>query len=172
MNTASQTSTDLAELRIHICAGNCVNFVGAAEQLREEGLIPPGFEWPHADHLKSWEAGGLEYVLRRQRPEGHKGHRWSWHKLDSWRLLVRVGRRDSGWEFQRRLDLAAAELLRHLTPQSERAWALEVHRYWTAQQDAAFQAFKAKVPGLVPPKRGRKPKGSGSNGAPGGEVQP
>ena len=36
----------------------------------------------------------------------------------------------------------------------------QLNRFSAAQEDKAFQAFKERVPGLIPPKR--KPKGGGA----------
>lgn len=174
MSAAAHAPGALPEICIRVSVDAYAEFVGTAEQLCAEGLIPPGFEWPHADRDQQWEANGFEYRVCRTRPEGHKGHRWSWHGLDSWRLRVRVAGRDQKWALRRHLARKAAELraeLRLLTPEGDRAWREGQQRYWAARTDPAFEAFKEKVPGLVPPKRGRKPKSIAAPIAPSGEVQ-
>jgi hypothetical protein len=42
------------------------------------------------------------------------------------------------------------------SPAGQRAWDAHWRLYWQAHQDKAFQSFKALIPGLIPPKRGRK----------------
>ncbi|WP_157110121.1 hypothetical protein [Thauera chlorobenzoica] len=47
----------------------------------------------------------------------------------------------------------------------DKAGQVEWGRYFAAQQDACFAAFKASIPGVVPPRRGRPGKrGSHANG--------
>lgn len=147
------------ELRIEIEPDDCVQYAGTAAQLQAEGLIPEGFEWPRGATHKQWDANGFEYWLRREKPKGHKGPMRSWLEVDNWFLRVREKSHDYRWRARRQLD-RRAEALRaeyyRLTAAGAREWNAALRRYWTTQEDAAFQAFKAKVPGLIPPKRGRK----------------
>jgi hypothetical protein len=149
------------ELRIEIWPDEWADYIGAAAHLQAEGLIPEGFEWPRAADHERWEAGGFTYWLRRVRPEGHKGPMRSWLALDHWCLRVWVAGRDYAWytgqQLARKAAALKAEFHRH-TPQGRREWDALCKRYWAACSDRHFQSFKALVPGLVPPKRGRKPR--------------
>lgn len=148
------------DLRIRIWP-DCVCYVGTARQLQAEGLIPQGFEWPHAAADKKWEANGFDYWVCRERPLGHKGAKSSWLELDNWCLRVRVHGRDhhciTRRMLERKADELRAEIHRH-TAAGSREWSAMWERYWQAREDKRFQAFKLLVPGLVPPRRGRKPK--------------
>jgi hypothetical protein len=159
---ATTNPTDTApELRIEIWPDDWAQYTGTAAQLQAEGLIPDGFEWPQAAADKRWEANGFDYWLRRTRPDGHKGPMRSWLEVDNWFLRVSVTGRDYHWRTRRGLERKAealrAEYHRH-TAAGAREWEAAWHRYWQTVKDKRFQAFKALVPGLVAPKRGRKPK--------------
>lgn len=149
------------ELRIDIWPDEFARYIGTAAQLQAEGLIPTGFDWPLAAASKQWEASGFEYWLRRTRPEGHKGARQTWLKLDNWLVDVRVIGRDHAWLVRRRLERKAealrAECRRH-TAAGQHEWEAAWMRYWHAKEDKGFQAFKAQVPGLIPTRGGRKPR--------------
>ncbi|MFY9476358.1 MAG: hypothetical protein WAQ08_01610 [Aquabacterium sp.] len=159
--TCSIHSTAERELIIDIRQDEWAHFVGTAAQLVSEGLIPESFEWPPADVSKCWEANGFDYWLRRNRPEGHKGPKRSWLELDNWFISVKVTGRDYTWRTRRALERKTEELraeyYRH-TAEGSQEWSASWNRYWQARQDKAFQAFKTRIPGLVPPKRGRKAK--------------
>jgi hypothetical protein len=174
MNRNDKPAPDIAspvapELRIEIWLDDWVQYIGTAAQIEAEGLIPAGFEWPRAAAHKQWESGGFCFWLRRIRPENHKGPMRSWYGLDNWLLRVGVTGRDYQWGVRRKLERQAealrAEYHRH-SAEGQREWLSAWHRYRQAVDDDRFQAFKALVPGLVPPKRGRKPKTeTTSNGA-------
>lgn len=156
------------ELRIEIYLDDWARFEGTAAQLIAEGLIPKGFEWPLAATDKEWEANGLKYRVRRTRPEGHKGPMRSWLELDNWFVRISVVGRDYHWHTRRRLERKAQALaaeVYHHTPAGSREWSAKWNRYMEANRDKAFQAFKTLIPGLVPPKRGRKPKSEATQGA-------
>lgn len=149
------------ELRIAFCRDWWADFEGTAAQLTGEGLLPKGAELPAGTESLRWSAAGMRYWLRRTRPTDHKGPMRTWLGLDHWCIRVTVERRDHYWIDRRRLERQEAELkaARHaLTFEGMR----EHDRRWkaicAARSDAKFQAFKARVPGLIPPKRGRKPK--------------
>lgn len=149
------------ELRITIWRDECAKLEGSAAQLIDEGLIPDGFEWPRAAADKRWEANGFTYWLRRERPEGHKGPMRSWLELDNWFVRVTVKGHDYQWRQRRELERRAQELKEDaykLTLAGHLKQEAEWNRYWATQKDKAYQAFRATVPALNPPKRGRKPK--------------
>lgn len=149
------------ELLIEIWCDKWAHFEGTAAQLIAEGLIPDGFEWPQAAASKRWESNGFKYWVNRTRPKNHKGPMRSWLELDNWFIRIYVAGRDHRWCTQRRLERMAealrAEVYRH-TPAGLREWSATLDRYRSARRDEAFQSFKALIPGLVPPKRGRKAK--------------
>jgi hypothetical protein len=157
--TAQSASTP--ELHIEIWPDEWAQYTGTAAELEAEGLIPDGLEWPRAAAETRWEANGFSYWLRRVRPEGHKGPMRSWLEGDCWRVRVRVTGRDYHWCVRRGLERKAEELRaeyhRH-TDAGARESSAAFNRFWQTRRDERFQAFKALVPGLVPPKRGRKPK--------------
>ena len=138
-----------------------VQYEGTRAQLEDEGLIPDRFEWPRAAGDVRWEANGFDYWLRRTRPDGHKGPMSSWWELDNWSVRVRVIGRDHAWlarrNLERRADALRAEFHRQ-TVAGQRERDANWKRYWATVDDKAFQEFKARIPGLIPPKRGRKPK--------------
>jgi hypothetical protein len=163
------------ELNIQIWLDEWARFTGTAAQLQAEGLIPDGFEWPRAAADTRWEANGFTYWLRRVRPGGHKGPMRSWLQADSWSVTMRVTSRDYHWGVRRALERKAEELraeyYRHTTA-GAREWSAAFDRYWQTRQDNRFQVFKALVPGLVPAKRGRKPKAeTAASGPARGEAQ-
>lgn len=129
---------------------------GTKTMLESEGIIPEGFEWPEGYNNVRWKDDQFEYWLRRQRPEGAKGSRKQFADVDWFQLR---------WDlidtnpFSRELARKAKELkdLIYRNSQegfaeSEARWA----RYWKAQDDKQFQAFKAKIPCLATTGRGRK----------------
>lgn len=158
----SQASAAERELRIEIVQDQWAQFEGTAAQLQAEGLIPDGLKWPRANSDEYWEANGFKYWLRRTRPEGHKGPPSSWWVLDNWFIRVTVVGRDYAWgrwqQLQRRAEQVRADYRRY-TDEGAREWNEGWERRNRAANDEAFQAFKARVPGLIPPKRGRKAKG-------------
>jgi hypothetical protein len=147
------------ELRIELWRDEFVAFEGSAAQLQAEGVIPGGFEWPRAATMARWEESGFSYWLFRVRPKGHKGPPSSWWPLDNWCIRICVVGRDNQWHISRRLarktEELRAEFHRH-TAAGHAEWHERYRRHAAAQADRHFQAFKALVPGLVPPKRGRK----------------
>lgn len=151
------------ELRITIWRDEWAQFEGTAAQLIDEGLIPNGFEWPRAAADKRWEANGYTYWLCRKRPEGHKGPMRSWLGLDHWFVRVGIKGRDYLWRQRRELERRADELKEdayRLTAAGQAKCNADWRRYWSANEDEAYQAFRAKVPALNPPKKGRRPKAS------------
>ena len=162
------TLQDERELLIDIWRDHWAGYEGTAAQLEAEGLIPEGFEWPQAAADMQWEANGYAYWLRRTRPDGHKGPMRSWLQLDNWFVRIRVAGRDGHWSGRRALERRAEELKADYYRQTAagwREWQANWTRYSAAQNDEKFRAFKALIPGLVPPKRGRSRKPKDAAGA-------
>lgn len=134
-------------------------FEGTRAQIESEGAIPAETEWPEGTQWKRWEAGRFRWHLRRIRPDGLKGPKRLWTSGDWWSLRCELLNGPDTMTL-RILDMRR-ELADELYWQSAAGRlrrAVNWRRYWTACEDEAFQAFKAKIPGLVPPKRSRKPK--------------
>lgn len=136
-------------------------FLGSRAQLEAEGAIPAGTPWPDGIAGHRWQDGALSFWLRRTRPPGFKGPRKLWLQGDQWALRCSF---NSGLSY---LELVAqrkqrelAALQARLTPSGQCAHNALLRRYWQASDDAAFRHFKSLVPGLLPPKRGRKPSSS------------
>jgi hypothetical protein len=135
-------------------------YKGTRAQLEAEGVVPAGSEWPNGRQSLYWQAGGLSFCLRRARLEGRKcpskvGVYGDWWSL---RCDMRSGPDTKALiilEKQREL----AETIRVFSPAGQQEIKAEFDRYLATTKDQAFQAFKAKIPGLVRAKRGRKPKG-------------
>jgi hypothetical protein len=153
-----QTAQDL---RIGIFQDEFVDYEGPAAALVAEGLIPEDFTWPRAAASRIWNANGFRYWLQRRRPQGHKGPMRSWLELDNWSLRVKPEGL-SYWQTNllqlKRQEREIQQRRWFLYGEGKVEWERRFDRFLAAERDKRFQAFKALVPGLVPPKRGRKPK--------------
>jgi len=160
------------ELQITIWPDESTKFEGSAAQLVAEGIIAKGFKWPRAAALERWEANGFDYWLSRARPQGWKGSMKTWLEVDNWVVHIRVAGRDYFERNRLKLVRKSAELqaelraeCRRRPPAGLREWETKWSHYFDARDDKAFQAFKALIPGLIPPKRGRKAKTTTSGAA-------
>lgn len=136
-------------------------FEGTRAQLEAEGVIPPATHWPADARWVEWIAGPLKFHLRRTRPPGLKGPMRLWVNGDWWCLHCdQVNAPD---HLQQRVIDARRKLQEEAyraSPAGQRAWSEEYRRRREADRDRAFQAFKASVPGLIPPRRGRRAGGA------------
>lgn len=136
-------------------------FEGTRAQLEAEGVNPPATKWPAGVQWVTWIAGPLKFHLRRTRPPGLKGPMRLWVNGDWWSLHCdRVNGPD---HLQQRVIDARRALERETyrqSPAGQRAWDEQWRRRCEADRDRAFQAFKALVPGLIPPRRGRRAGGA------------
>lgn len=133
---------------------NFWEYEGTRAQLEAEGVIPSDTKWPEGSREVCWKDGRFRWGLRRTRPEGLKGPMKLWVSGDWWALRCDLlNPPDHGQlrilDKKRELD---AEIRRW-----SRAGKVECDAYGRSLRDKAFQSFKAKIPGLIPPKRGRKP---------------
>jgi hypothetical protein len=136
-----------------------MEYQGTRAQLEAEGVIPEGTVWPDGDRSSKWQAGPFDYDLRRKRPDGMKGPKKLWVEGDWWVLR---------WEptylppyAEREIKIKTKELadaIYRRSPKGEAEFNARWNRYWEAKQDQKFQAFIALIPGLVRPKRGRRPR--------------
>ncbi|MDO8787780.1 MAG: hypothetical protein Q7J42_06890 [Sulfuritalea sp.] len=135
-------------------------FDGTRAQLEAEGILPKDFEWPiDHDATPRWQVGPFDFWLHRERPPGAKGPRKQFSDCDWFSL---------GWGLTDHLSLAEEGIARKAqelkdaiyrnSAEGQAKWSAQYERYRVACQDKEFQAFKATIPGLVAPKRGRRPK--------------
>ena len=150
------TSELVVEIRADI---DYSKYYGTRVQLEEEGVIPKGTEWPSGYDDCRWQSGKFNFRLRRERPPGAKGPRRHFAAVD-WFSVKWEPTNPSSYA-QREIALKTQELkdaLYRRTPKGEAEWSALCDRYCETTKDAAFQAFKATIPGLVPPRRGRNAK--------------
>jgi hypothetical protein len=145
-------------------------FHGTRAQLEAEGLIPEGTVWPNAYRRHQWASGKLLFILCRHRPEGETAPKKQFIDCDWWHLrqeLLNPPRSEAREVMRKTAELAAALYLN--TAAGRAASAANWSRYWSAENDQQFQSFKAKIPGLIPPKRGR-PRGKRAEANQGGAA--
>ena len=156
--TPRQPATEVAEhdLTIDIYPRGYVMWVGTSEQLRDEGLIPQDFSWPHAFDWKVWTADGFEFMLWRSRPEGAKGPKRLWAAVDNWSLRRRLESQPlDGWAAARIYE--KEQELSLVRWQQTREWSVFISKHFAARADKDFQAFLAKMPGACKTnRRGRR----------------
>lgn len=149
---------DLGELTIIISPGAWAycEYIGTRTQLEAEGVIPAGTEWPDGFFDIRWKASDLDFWLRRQRPEGVKGPRRAFLDCDNWCLRMRK----SDWNaFDGDIERKAKDLRRMIydqSPEGRAAFMTMIDLSLDADDDEKFQAFKALIPGLIPPPRKRR----------------
>jgi len=154
---------DFKDLVIHMSPeyGSC-SYAGPRAALEAEGIIPAGTEWPTGFTSVEWEAGQFRFRLTRTRPEGAKGASKLFVACDWWRLhWDKIN--DVSWE-DRVIARKAKELkdaVYSLSVSGRRERYAQSERFYAAGRDQRFQAFKALIPGLVRPRRGRKAKSEG-----------
>ncbi|MCA8080864.1 hypothetical protein [Burkholderia cepacia] len=150
-----QHSIDLGELTIEMRPYDMATAVykGTRMQLEAEGIIPAGTKWPEGFANLYWEAGGIRFWLRRNRPEGAKGPRRAFLNSDYWSLQTNVPGLSWQDETIQRKTKELAALIRAQTLEGQKERLGQLNRYKFACNDAKFQAFKALLPALVPAQR-------------------
>ncbi|PRX32232.1 hypothetical protein B0G75_104253 [Paraburkholderia sp. BL18I3N2] len=131
-------------------------YVGTRAQLEGEGVIPPGTEWPTGFASVCWQANGIDFCLKRERPEGAKGRQREFVECDNWWLRVTNPRLNWPDESIRLQYMKLGRLLYQRTQEGIAALNRQHEMYWSARRDEKYQAFKALIPGLVPPPRKRR----------------
>lgn len=129
---------------------------GTQAQLEAEGLIPEGLQWPAGYDDLRWTSGTFRFWLMRHRPLGAKGPRNLYRDADCWCLRWEL---KDGVARDREIAIRVVLLQKQLfdlSPQGQRDRAVLFNAHWKATCDARFQAFKASIPGLIKPKRGRR----------------
>lgn len=130
---------------------------GSRAMLEDEGLIPEGFKWSKKYADAFWEEGSLKYWLRRKRPEGVKGSRKQFENVDWFCLRFSLINYPSFSQIKiARKAKELKELIYRNSPQGIAEEESCLARYLKAQKDKQFQAFKARIPGLIPVKCVRK----------------
>lgn len=147
----SQSQAD--DLHITIYSDGVVRFEGSSAQLVAEGLMPKKPKWPDRDITANWNDEQFHYGVCRVKPDGMKAPKAEWAKLDNWQL-TRTPHNRLGWdEIAIKEKTEEIECIKFGNSLEGRG---RFAKYWAAYNDEAFQAFKALIPGLVSPKRGRK----------------
>lgn len=155
----AESNTTIHEIIVRTPYSDIAEYQGTRAALEAEGVIPAGIKWPESFDEMHWEDDKLGYWLHRERPEGVKGPRKQFLDVDWWVLRFKPLKTES---FAARIvkrkakELADTIYIHSAKGQAERSkhWAC----YWEAERDEKFQAFKALIPGIIRPKRGRKPK--------------
>lgn len=143
------------ELLIEIVPRGMVCWRGSRAQIEAEGVVPGKVKWPERDVQVRWSAAGFSFELGRCRPDGMKGPKSAWVSGDYWVLRRWLStERDRGWQSSR-IYAARQELEFELWIKTPK-WGEQLNRSWRAECDEAFQTFKASIPGLIKPKRGRR----------------
>ena len=134
-------------------------FVGSRAMLEAEGIMPEATMWPEGYNVLRWQDGTFDYRLCRQRPEGAKGPRKQFIDCDWWCLRWKLSNQPSHAEraIAHQSKALKDEIYRH-SAKGQAEWDKQLSCYLEAAMDKKFQAFKALIPSIIRPKRGRKPK--------------
>lgn len=158
MNPAATGLDMAAEVIVSVPCSGVSEYFGTRAALEAEDLIPEGITWPERFNAHEWEDGLHCYWLRRCRPAGVKGPRKLFLEVDWWWLWMGPGlnhRSCSELEIRQKAKALADEIYRR-SDEGMREWAEMQRRLCESHKDAAFQVFKARIPGLVLPRRCRK----------------
>lgn len=160
--TDTQALAHVPDDLIIVCPGYpspYVAFLGTFAMLQYEGMLPEGMDTPHDFYPVTWEDTDYCYSLRRKRPEGAKGPRREFLKID-WFCLRRDQRNGLSCAgsaiVSKKKELEAA--IYRDSPRGRAETNARIRKLCAASADNAFQAFKARVPGMIPPTRARKSK--------------
>jgi|JI10StandDraft_1071094.scaffolds.fasta_scaffold53393_5 hypothetical protein len=127
---------------------------GTRGALESEGVIPENMYWPSGFSEHAWQAGPLKYTICRKRPAGIKGPRRNFLEIDWWSLRIEpVIEPDRAARAIAQKTQELRDAIYAHSPQgiAERSRMFKLS--WKAIMDDDFQAFKAKIPGLIPPPR-------------------
>ena len=133
--TPQQAAATLrGELAIAIGPGSFARFLGTAQQLVDEGLLPADFKFPDAwQQVNVPNVRDLEMVSLRRRRFPRTG--MSPTLVDNWSLHGVVPTRGSRNHLREEVARLLALDEYHRSPK----WNEDFHRHWAAQSDAAFQ---------------------------------
>ena len=143
-----------SDLTVKIVPRFISRFYGTRAQLEAEGLIPPGFKWPHRRETEYWNVGQFRYWVQRHRPAGLKGPVSVWQDGDYWVLDISPVKGRADHTIYARTQ-ALTEAIYSRSP----AGARQFSAWWKAKQDDSYMAFRAQLLGdMAPRKRGRPAK--------------
>lgn len=128
------------ELQVRLHPRQDDTWLGTAEQLTEEGLIPHGFKWPERTKTRSFTHNGIECSLQRKPlPGGPRGQPWV--GVDNWLLVRYCANRGNGGAAVYEKEQA----LRHERWKWSEEGRQMFNRAWKAHSDASFQEFKRRL---------------------------
>lgn len=158
----ADSDTTTQEIVVCTPCSDIAEYKGTRAALEAEGIIPAGIKWPEGFNDLSWDDGQIRYSLYRERPEGAKGPRKQFLGVDWWVLRFDTFLNESIESLGARMvKRKAKELADIIYSQSAKGQA-ESWKQWKlylkAEEDERFQEFKALIPCITRPKRGRKPK--------------
>lgn len=156
VNSTSMTEI-LDSMDLVVCIRDELGFVeyhGTRAQIEAEGIIPEGLAWPDGYDDLRWQSGKFNFWLCRRRPNGAKGPRKAFIDCDWWHIRWDVS--DEAmcdvWIKVKAKELS--EAIYRASPE----WGALCNRAWEARQDTQFQNFKARIPGAIRTRRGRRSK--------------
>lgn len=155
----AETNTTTQEIIVCTPYTDIAEYQGTRAALESEGVIPAGTKWPEGFDSLDWEDDRLRYCLCRERPEGAKGPRKQFLNVDWWTLRFDPLKTES-FEMRiiKRKSKELADIIYSQSAKGRAEHGKQWNCYWEAKSDERFQAFKALIPGIIRPKRGRKPK--------------
>ena len=156
----ADSNTTTQEIIVCTPCSDIAEYQGTRAALEAEGVIPAGTKWPEGFDDLRWEDGRLRYCLHRQRPEGAKGPRKQFLGVDWWILRFDTLKNETIESIKtrtvKRKTKELADFVYSLSAKGEAESRKQWKRYLEAERDERFQEFKALIPGIIRPKRGRK----------------
>jgi hypothetical protein len=150
---------DLSSEIIVCTYSDIAEYQGTRAALEAEGVIPAGTKWPEGFDDLRWEDEKFSYWIRRERPEGIKGPRKQFIELDWWMFRCNpINAKPIDARIVERKAKELAEAIYRQSPEGRANWNKQWNAYWESQRDDRYQVFKAIIPGINRPKRGRRPK--------------
>lgn len=161
---AEINSTLPNELIVYIHPEICISeYLGTRAMLEEEGVIPKGMAFPDGFEKIGWQDNRFKYGLCRTRPEGAKGARRDFLRMDWWCLRFEpVERIDLQRRRIQRQKLELEKSIYDVSAQGVAAINKHCRQLSAARDDNTFRKFLASIPDLLPKPRGRKRSAIGS----------
>jgi hypothetical protein len=147
-----------SELTIRVVIAGIAAYQGTRAMLEAEGIIPANTKWPDGYDALWWDDGKYRYWLMRQRPDGAKGPRKLFVTIDWWCLRQQLIGDDHVTREVERKRQELAEYIYRNSDKGKDEWSRRFDLYMAACADEKFQAFKALIPELIRPTRGRRSK--------------
>lgn len=146
-----------AELIVRTPFWGFSTYEGTRSALEAEGIIPEDMPWPEGFREHSWSQGSLRMEIRRKRPDGIKGPRRDFLDVDWWECRIEPSSApdwSARYIAEKALELQAA--IHAQSPAGKTEWRSQCELFMKSMSDNDFQAFKAKIPGLIKPRRGSR----------------